>query len=299
MGTTTLINGASRGEPFTRRLWHACSLGGFRGPGPPLRLLARGAPGYHHQVRPRLPADLDLLLATPHYIVERLKRDRAREFCPRLVGHVVDVGSGRSPYRDLLSGATRYTAVEADAQCRPHVVAQAADLPFASETVDGVMLTEVLEHLAEPSAALDEAWRILRPRGCLYVTVPMTWGLHYIPHDYYRFTGYGISHLVAKAGFELEALEPMGGLFAIISARLAAVASTVLLENPLRRMGVDRGRLRMSALALAGFNLPAFYASRVLDRFWREDVFAWALLARKPGSLNHTRATVTHPWKSP
>lgn len=225
--------------------------------------------------------DLDLLLATPQYIIEKTKLERARRWCPMLHGHVVDIGCGHSPYRPLLTNATRYTGVEAEARYKPDVVAFAYNLPFADAGMDSAMLTEVLEHLAEPEAALRETARILKPGGALYVTVPMTWGLHYVPHDYYRFTRYGLAHLLQKTGFEVEAIEPMGGLFTIISARLAGCVSTLFLDRPLRRVGVERGRLRLCAIPLAGFNLAAFYGSRALDRFWTEDVFGWSALARK------------------
>lgn len=228
-----------------------------------------------------MSAHLDLLLATPHYIVERAKREQAARWCPRLTGHVVDVGCGFSPYRRYLTAARAYTGVELQARYRPHVVASSVALPFRDGAVDGVMLTEVLEHLPEPGDALAEVRRVLRPEGRAYLTVPMTWGLHYVPHDYYRFTRYGIAHLLGRAGFEIEEIAPFGGLFTIVGARAAEMLSTVLLERPLRRLGVERGRLRLCALALSTFNLPAFYLGRLLDRLWDGDVLGWAVVARR------------------
>ena len=43
-----------------------------------------------------------------------------------------------------------------------------------NETVDVVLLISVLEHLAEPQAALQSAWRLLKPSGLLLINVP-TW----------------------------------------------------------------------------------------------------------------------------
>lgn len=51
----------------------------------------------------------------------------------------------------------------------------AADpLPFADRSFAGVMMTDVIEHLtrADQSRALDEAARVLRPGGTLYITTP-------------------------------------------------------------------------------------------------------------------------------
>lgn len=225
--------------------------------------------------------DIDLLFATPHYIVERMKRDQARRWCPTLAGHVLDVGCGYSPYKRFLSAAQMYTSVEAETRYRPDVVASALRLPFTEESVDSLMMTEILEHVAEPAEALAEAGRVLKRGGQLYLTVPMTWGLHYVPHDYYRFTNFGITYLLDKSGFRVEAVEPMGGLFTIISARLADFGSTVFLDRPLKRLGVNKGRLRACAIPLAGLNLLGYYGGRFLDRFWSEDVFGWAVMARK------------------
>lgn len=225
--------------------------------------------------------DLSLLLATPQYIVEKTKLERARRWCPLLQGHVLDIGSGHSPYRSLLTRATRYTSIEAETRYNPDIVAFAYNIPLASESIDSVMLTEVLEHLAEPEAALHETARVLKTGGALYVTVPMTWGLHYVPHDYYRFTRYGISHLLEKAGFEIKSIEPMGGLFTIMSARTVEVVSTLLIDQPLSKIGMKKGRLRMSAIPLSGFNLAAYYGSLALDTLWKEDVFGWAVYAHK------------------
>ncbi|MEU6392024.1 methyltransferase domain-containing protein [Streptomyces sp. NPDC046939] len=45
-------------------------------------------------------------------------------------------------------------------------------LPFASGVADAVLFSEVLEHLVDPDAALDELRRILRPGGHLMLSTP-------------------------------------------------------------------------------------------------------------------------------
>jgi ubiquinone/menaquinone biosynthesis C-methylase UbiE len=62
--------------------------------------------------------------------------------------------------RDLLALAgRRVTPVRADA----------AELPFASASFDGVHARLVLRHLVDPARALAEMWRVLRPGGRLVV----------------------------------------------------------------------------------------------------------------------------------
>ena len=45
-------------------------------------------------------------------------------------------------------------------------------LPYAAGSFDGVILTEVLEHIPDDLAALREIWRVLKPGGRVAITVP-------------------------------------------------------------------------------------------------------------------------------
>ena len=48
----------------------------------------------------------------------------------------------------------------------------AFDLPFKDESVDLIMMSEIVEHLANPLDALEEAGRVLETNGKLIVSVP-------------------------------------------------------------------------------------------------------------------------------
>lgn len=61
-----------------------------------------------------------------------------------------------------------------DERVTPDIVASAVGLPLVEECADFVYMGHVLEHLPsyEVVAALNEAHRILKPRGILYVVGP-------------------------------------------------------------------------------------------------------------------------------
>ncbi len=57
-----------------------------------------------------------------------------------------------------------------------YVGARAETLPFPDATFDAVCTADALEHVADLSAVLDEAVRVLRPGGCfVFDTVNRTW----------------------------------------------------------------------------------------------------------------------------
>jgi len=75
-------------------------------------------------------------------------------------------------------------------------------LPIESCVADIVVSLSVLEHLCEPQTMLNEAYRILKKGGVMIIHVPWQWWVHEAPHDYYRYTPYGLTYMLKKAGFD-------------------------------------------------------------------------------------------------
>jgi SAM-dependent methyltransferase len=152
--------------------------------------------------------------------------EAARELHPG--ARVADVGAGEAPYRELFEHVD-YVTIDwgetlHDAPDGLDVIASADALPVADGAFDAVLLTQVLEHVPDPGRVLAEQYRVLAPGGRLYLTAPLVWELHELPHDYYRYTGAGLSHLLTAAGFVDLRVKPRNDSFTTLAQLMRNVA---------------------------------------------------------------------------
>lgn len=157
----------------------------------------------------------------PLTISRRLLRRALQKRASYARGTVLDVGCGAKPYRDLFPCVEKYIGLDLPGTPGVDIEGTALDLPLPDASVDTVLSTQVLEHVPEPARLFQEAARVLRPQGVLVLTTPQTWGLHLEPHDYYRFTKYGLRHLAESSGLEVIEAGPICGAWATWAQRLA------------------------------------------------------------------------------
>lgn len=137
---------------------------------------------------------------------------------PLFNGELYDFGCGEGPYKDFfLQYADSYIGVDWAGSLHETTADIAADLnkpiPLDSCLADTVVSLSVLEHLCEPQNMLNEAFRILKPGGNIVLQVPWQWWIHEAPHDYFRYTPYGLNYLFEKAGFVGVSVEAQCGFF--------------------------------------------------------------------------------------
>jgi len=138
---------------------------------------------------------------------------------------VVDAGAGEGQYARYFA-RQRYCGVDlavgdrAWDYTRLDAIADLSALPFRDATFDAALLIVTIEHLREPGCALGELSRILKPGGKLLIAAPHEWETHQAPHDYFRYTRYGLAYLLEKAGFEIAELRVAGGYFRLLARRL-------------------------------------------------------------------------------
>jgi len=138
---------------------------------------------------------------------------------------VLDAGAGEGQYRGRFA-RQRYCGVDlavGDAAwdySRLEALADLTSLPFRTAAFDAALHIVTIEHLREPAAALAEIARTLAPGGLFLVAAPHEWEVHQAPHDYFRYTRYGLAHLLEKSGFEIREMRAAGGYFRLLARRL-------------------------------------------------------------------------------
>jgi SAM-dependent methyltransferase len=114
---------------------------------------------------------------------------------------ILSVGAGG----DIGAAVHRYTRVNAgdlteldvDPKRNPNIVADLCDW-VPDRPYDCVILSEVLEHVRYPDRAMATALAALRPAGKLILTVPFIFPIHDRPYDYFRYTRFGVEHLLSR-----------------------------------------------------------------------------------------------------
>jgi SAM-dependent methyltransferase len=138
---------------------------------------------------------------------------------------VLDAGAGEGKYAGFFR-AHRYCGVDlgmGDSEWNYSGLDAVVDLvalPFRDECFDACLNIVTLEHVREPASVLREIARTLKGGGRLLLVVPQDWEVHQAPHDYFRFTRYGVRYLLANAGFTNIDIQPAGGFFRLLGRRL-------------------------------------------------------------------------------
>lgn len=132
------------------------------------------------------------------------------------------------------------------------VAAAAEQLPVADESFDAAILVSMLHHVADPGAALCEAWRILRPGGRLAVLVYTREDIHDLWFlDYFPST---------RAWMETSHL-PVAELLAMLP-------------------GGQRREIVLDDLKDASLAALAAYPEKVLEQRWRAQTSYFERLQR-------------------
>lgn len=147
-----------------------------------------------------------------------------------LTGTVLDIGCGKMRYKKTIldSGAKKYIGLDLDEgkftySVKADMYWDGIKIPLQDESIDNVLLSEVLEHCPNPEIVIKEAFRVIRKGGNILITVPFVYQIHGSPYDFHRMTPYFLKKLLSD--FSEVNIKPSGGYDASL-AQMIGIWST-------------------------------------------------------------------------
>ncbi len=186
---------------------------------------------------------------------------------------VLDVGSADGPsvrfIEDRLGASGKKTAmdIESEGLREDDILGSVEDIPVKDEAFDIVSAFDVIEHVKNESKAFDEIYRVLKPGGWIFVSVPAyqwAWSKHDEAVSHYRrYTKGRLQAAVRQAGFvEDEVTYGFFGTFPLFALQrlTAKIARKWAGETPSVTTGQEKILLNLSKLdtlaITAGLQLP-------------------------------------------
>ena len=203
------------------------------------------------------------------------------KYCKHFKGHLVDLGCGEAPYKNyFLQYADKYTGVDWSNTFHNSGADVVSDLNVGinleDEVADSIISLSVMEHLCEPQVFLNESHRILKSGGKMILQVPWQWWIHEAPHDYFRYTPYGLKYMFEKAGFVDVEIEAQSGFFTTWIMKMNYFSSRFIRGPRVLRYFI--GALLHPFWTIGQILAP--YLDK-LDKNWDAETQGYFVLARK------------------
>jgi ubiquinone/menaquinone biosynthesis C-methylase UbiE len=147
-------------------------------------------------------------------------------------------------------------------------------MKFKNASFDHTVAFQVLEHHINPEELIKEMYRITKPGGLIFLTVPFLGGIHEEPHDYQRYTKFGLAHLFDAYKSKILILESYGSI--------ASTISTLLNEELCNFANINRMNYFISLILYPPL-LIIQYLSLFIDLFIKSDhiVRGYLILVKK------------------
>lgn len=191
-------------------------------------------------------------------------------------GNLIDLGCGNMPFKEfLLDLVNTYDSL--DLWPYSEEVTYVGDIQdmsmIDSAAYDSAICLEVLEHVPDPQRAIREIYRILKPSGILVISVPHLSRIHNAPYDYFRFTSYGLAHLLRSVGFNIVDIWVKGGIFSFLGHQM----SIVILGGCWGTPGLQKMALTLVKYCIT---IPCYKLDQLLD-FGGMFALGYVAVARK------------------
>jgi SAM-dependent methyltransferase len=200
-----------------------------------------------------------------------------------LRGRVLEVGAGqdgrRGRFAPPVDEAGCWLSLDLTRQRCPDLAGNVLALPFSGGAFDAVLCLEVLEYVPNYPRALAELRRVVTPGGVLLLSVPF---LHRAdtPQDSWRLTETGLRAVLAKAGFEVDLIEPQGAAL-LVAANVLKFA--VYLVRPAILRTILAALAWLPLMALRWLDGPSARRQSILQSYST----GFLVRARRAGGGSH------------
>jgi len=196
---------------------------------------------------------------TNPFFISRSKLFREIKKVSSLIsGRVLDVGCGQKPYKSLFQ-STEHIGLDVEVSGHDHTNEQidvyydGKIFPFEDQSFDSVICNQVLEHTATPKLMLSEINRVLKPQGYALLTVPFLGEEHEQPFDFYRYSSFGMKHLLETHNFEIVKMVKLNRNIALVSANFWNMYWYKLLKTPYPIISLALTPIIHAPITLSGY----------------------------------------------
>lgn len=177
------------------------------------------------------------IFVNPYFIARRSLYGGINKFSQTIINKkILDLGCGCKPYSTLFAGS-EYVGIDIEGGGHKGS-AKNADLSFDGENIpfidnffEVIICTQVLEHTEAPEKLIQEANRVLKNGGILFLTCPFVWPEHEVPYDFRRYTQYGLKKILEENNFNIEKILPTTGVFASVGQLLSSFLFELVGKN--------------------------------------------------------------------
>lgn len=206
-----------------------------------------------------------------------LLKNQVKKYAHYIKGVVLDAGSGEGDRYKNFFKFDKYINLDINKNSNPDIIGSVENISLGDNSVDSIVSTQVLEHIKNPHKAVEEFYRVLKSGGYCLVTVPQLNELHEEPHDYFRFTKYGLEEIFRHTGFKIILIDRRGGFW---SANRQMQIRYVIDLFRLNKVHLLRWIFQPFIL-LNGF-LAILFDFFDKSRASRKHAIGWLIIAQKP-----------------
>ncbi|ANV85638.1 ubiquinone/menaquinone biosynthesis protein [Picosynechococcus sp. PCC 7003] len=216
---------------------------------------------------------------------------RSKKNLERKKNTLIDIGAGASPYYYIFEEkVSRYIAVDVPDSLpkneqRPieQIPSFAESIPLEESICDLVLCNQALEHIQNPSKAVSEIYRILKPGGRFIGSVPHVSPVHLEPYDFRRYTDLGVKKLLEEAGFINIEVEGNGGVYSTV-ALIVAMDWMLTTRKEGQAQGFSASRALLLSPLVGLMNIMGIILDKILGNKGRTPAnLCW--IATKPNNI--------------